>query len=118
MPPSEEDSDEEEQMAELRRLVLAARPFKSMGDDDEDQKKTPVKITREPERPPETIKNQVGEEDPGEAEASDDSDGDDGLDEDFDNLIKAVPVGDKSGIAAMERKRALDRRAPGGTGRR
>jgi len=124
MPPSDDDSEEEERMAELRRKVLAARPFKSMAEDQQDDaKRAPISIPRQPDPIPEpavTPAQHVPEQPEPSQDGSDQdgSDQDDGLDDDFDNLIKAVPVGDSSGIAALERKRELDQRAAAGIRRK
>jgi pre-rRNA-processing protein TSR3 len=95
LPP---ESDDEEEMAELRRRVLQSRPFADMKNDD-DEKKAPERIHRTEPPPPPPPEDQLDE-----AEAS----GDDGLDDDFDKLIQAAPVTDRSGIAAKERQKAKE----------
>jgi len=105
LPPSDNDSDEEEQMAELRRKVLASRPFKSMGDESKmDDRQTPLRVAPTEK---ESIPEMKDEEELNQSEPSgDEEEGD--LDDDFDNIIKAAPISDRSGIAALEKKRARE----------
>jgi pre-rRNA-processing protein TSR3 len=102
LPP---ESDDEEEMAELRRRVLQSKPFAKKGepeDEDEDLKKAPERVTRvQPNAPP----IPANEEDEEEASGSEG----DGLDDDFDNLMKAGPLTDRTGIAAKERARAQEK---------
>lgn len=92
LPP---ESDDEEEMAELRRRVLASKPFSTpKGGDDKQQEKT-----AQPEiQPP---KNPASDRGSG-------SEADDGLDDEFDDILKATPVTDRTGITAKERMRAQD----------
>lgn len=83
-----DDSDDEEEMAELRRRVLASKPFSNP---DPEQKKPPEKISR-----PVPLKEDS------EVEA----DSDNGDDDEFDNIINATPVTDRTGINARERAKA------------
>jgi pre-rRNA-processing protein TSR3 len=106
LPP---ESDDEEEMAELRRRVLQSKPFAKKGetvDEDEeediDAKKAPERIARpEPAAPPTKAKEQDEEESGSEAG--------DGLDDDFDNIMKAGPLTDRTGITAKERARAQEK---------
>ena len=91
LPP---ESDDEEEMAELRRRVLQSKPFAALAVNDAVQK-TPSAV--EQAKPPPASSDKSSDE-------PDQSD--DGLDEDFDKLIQAAPVTDRSGIAAKERERA------------
>jgi len=91
LPPM---SDDEEEMAELRRKVLQSKPFANPQTSGPSHKP----IQTEPER------------------RDRDEDSDDRLsgtdiedDEDFDNIINATPVSDRSGIVAKERARAQDK---------
>ena len=84
-----EETDDEEEMAELRRKVLASKPFRT---------------STEEERPaPETVVRN---------EPSAESDAESGSDvsnhDDFDNIINATPVTDRTGILAHQRLRSLD----------
>ncbi|KAF2122506.1 hypothetical protein BDV96DRAFT_481957 [Lophiotrema nucula] len=94
LPPSDDD---EEEMAELRRRVLASKPFANPAprenqDDDENEKK-PERIVRT-EPPPK-------KEEPVEEDDTDVND--DGEDDEFDNFMKAQPVTDRTGITAKQR---------------
>ncbi len=80
------DSDDEEQMAELRRKVLQSKPFTNPSD--QKQKPQPEKISR-----PEAL--------PIDSDAEPDSDN--GEDDAFDNIINATPVTDRTGIQAKQR---------------
>jgi pre-rRNA-processing protein TSR3 len=94
LPPM---SDDEEEMAELRRKVLASKPFAN------------------PEKP--TTSNNtlpMTEPSPGGHNAGDESDeippdSDEGEDAEFDNIIQATPVTDRSGIASKQKARAQDK---------
>jgi pre-rRNA-processing protein TSR3 len=83
-----DESDDEEEMAELRRRVLASKPFSNPSDTG--QKPQPAKIAR-----PVPLK------DDSEVEA----DSDNGEDDEFDNIIAATPVTDRTGITAKEKAR-------------
>ena len=90
LPP---DSDDEEEMADLRRRVLQSKPFtEKMGGD---SKNEPERISR-----PEPVPQARADESLDAETGSDDS-----QDDEFDSIMKATPVTDRSGIAAMERLR-------------
>lgn len=91
LPP--EESDDEEEMAELRRRVLASKPFANP----DPEAKEPETIAK-PEAPP------VLHED-SDAESGSDIDG---LDDEFDNIINATPVTDRTGITAKQRLKSKD----------
>lgn len=87
-----EESDDEEEMAELRRKVLASKPFANPQYD-------------EPKAPPERIPRT----EPPPPEDSDAESGSDlGGDEEFDSIINATPVTDRTGITAKQRLRSHD----------
>lgn len=85
-----EESDDEEEMAELRRRVLQSKPFSNPTSD---QKQQPEKIVRPAQLPV-------------------DSDAESGSDiadnEAFDNIISATPVTDRTGIQAKQRLKKGD----------
>ncbi|CAI6338898.1 unnamed protein product [Periconia digitata] len=115
-----ESSDDEEEMAELRRRVLASKPFanpNSKADDDNDDNdsddddtknidsKKPLKRLPKTETPPQphTGKKTADGEDT-------DSDGDiDDVDndEEFDSFMAAQPTTDRTGIAGKQRQKKL-----------
>jgi pre-rRNA-processing protein TSR3 len=97
LPPS----DDEEEMAELRRRVLASKPFANPKQ--ETSKPAPEKIQR-PSEPTKTA-NPLPED----SDAESGSDLDLGLDDDFDNIINAAPVTDRAGITAAQRKRRMEK---------
>ena len=109
LPP---ESDDEEEMAELRRRVLQSKPFASLNKDDADDRKQPERVARPASPPPAIAKssskdiNGIDEED-----LSDGSDSDDGLDDDFDNVMRRGPVTDRIGINAKQKARARDQEA-------
>jgi pre-rRNA-processing protein TSR3 len=86
-----DDEDDEEEMAELRRRVLASKPFSNPTDTG--QKSAPEKISR-----PVPLKEDS------EVEA----DSDNGDDDEFDNIIDATPVTDRIGIQAKQRAKASE----------
>lgn len=81
-----DDSDDEAEMAELRRRVLASKPFSNPSDTG--QKAAPEKVAR-----PATYKEDSDVE----------PDSDNGDDDEFDNIINATPVTDRTGIQAKQR---------------
>lgn len=85
------DEDDEEEMAELRRRVLASKPFSNPSDTG--QKSAPEKISR-----PVPLKEDS------EVEA----DSDNGDDDEFDNIIDATPVTDRIGIQAKQKARTSE----------
>ncbi|KAF2500125.1 DUF367-domain-containing protein [Lophium mytilinum] len=89
-----ESSDDEEEMAELRRRVLMSKPFAnpSLAEGD---KKAPEKVTRQDPLP-------KAENDDKSESGSDD--------EEFDIIIKATPVTDRAGITAKQRLKTQDKK--------
>lgn len=96
LPPE----DDEEEMAELRRKVLASKPFSNPSASTSDRQ-APERISRpsDPEKP-----TQLPEE--SDAESGSDIGGDD---DEFDNIMNAAPVTDRTGITAAQRKRAMEK---------
>jgi pre-rRNA-processing protein TSR3 len=95
LPPTDDD---EEEMAELRRRVLASKPFTN-----------PTPDTSKPA--PERVQRQVES-----AKLPADSDAESGSevdaneeDDEFDNIMNAAPVTDRAGITAAQRKRQMDK---------
>lgn len=105
------ESDDEEEMAEIRRRVLQSKPFAKKNEaqeedeeeEDPDAKRAPERIARPEPAASTTNIETLEEEDVGSS-----SEADDGLDDDFDNLMKAGPLTDRTGITAKERSRALE----------
>ena len=88
--PSDPEDDDEAEMAELRKRVLASKPFSNPNH--EDKKKPPERISR-------TMIPAVVDSD---SESGSDIEGDNAV---FDNIIDATPVTDRTGINAKERMR-------------
>ncbi|KAE8333133.1 hypothetical protein BDV39DRAFT_75394 [Aspergillus sergii] len=87
-----DDSEEEEQMAEIRRKILNSKSFQNPTIPDKPQ---PEKITR-----PDVGPVEDSDAESGSADGSDD--------EAFDNIIDATPVTDRTGIIAATRKKGND----------
>ncbi|KPI34951.1 Ribosome biogenesis protein TSR3 [Cyphellophora attinorum] len=101
LPPDEEDEEEEAMMAEIRRKVLASKPFQDPGKMAKEEKSEPV----DAQRSDAMLKN----EPPGPPLV--DSDEESGSDEDFDDfnkIVNATPVTDRTGIVARERAKKLE----------
>ena len=105
------ESDDEEEMAELRRRVLASKPFanpaaakKDDDDEDEDEEEDGDK-KKAPQRIPRTEPAPRTEE----AEGSGASAAGAEEDDEFDAFMNAQPTTDRTGIAGKERKKALDK---------
>jgi pre-rRNA-processing protein TSR3 len=82
MPPSDDD---EEEMAELRRRVLASKPFADTADTGQ----------RKLEKVPRPV--------PLKEDSEVEPDSDNGEDDEFDDIIDATPVTDRTGIQAKQR---------------
>ncbi|KAF2827432.1 DUF367-domain-containing protein [Ophiobolus disseminans] len=99
-----ESSDDEEEMAELRRRVLASRPFANPApkdDDDDDEKKVPERIPRtEPPPQPKPREEDQDDSDPPE----------DVEDDEFDSFMAAQPTTDRTGITSKQRQKSLDKK--------
>jgi pre-rRNA-processing protein TSR3 len=97
-----ESEDDEEEMAELRRRVLASKPFANptpKDDEDDDTKKAPERIARTEPAP-------TTDRDSGNSDASDDGAADD---DEFDSFMNAQPTTDRTGITGKQRQKALDK---------
>ncbi|KAI9725051.1 MAG: hypothetical protein M1812_000327 [Candelaria pacifica] len=92
-PPSLPDiSDDEEEMAELRRKVLQSKPFTN-----------PMEADLQP-------RSEKAERSQPLQEALDaEADSDNGEDDEFDDIINATPVTDRSGIRAKERVKGQEK---------
>jgi pre-rRNA-processing protein TSR3 len=87
-----DDSDDDAEMEEIRRKILASKPFANS--EEAGQKTKPETITR-----PQPDRYQV------DLDAEPDSDnGED--DDEFDNIIDAVPVTDRVGLSKLEKEQA------------
>ena len=95
------EEDDEEEMAELRRKVLASKPFSSPSTSTSDRQ-APERIVR----PSEAEKPAVLPED---SDAESGSDVGAGDDDEFDHIMNAAPVTDRAGITAAQRKRAMEK---------
>ena len=82
-----DEEDDEEEMAELRRRVLASKPFLNPSTED---KKPPEKIARMVSAP---------------VDSDSESGSDLGDNDAFDNIIDATPVTDRTGINAKQKQR-------------
>ncbi|KAK5125208.1 hypothetical protein LTR85_000884 [Meristemomyces frigidus] len=111
LPPS----DDEEEMAELRRRVLASKTFtnatksttaptNTSDHNNTDTRAIPQRIQRphDPSKPVRSIPEDSDAESGSEIGADDD-------DGEFDNIMNAAPVTDRAGITAAQRKRQMER---------
>ncbi|KAI9666233.1 MAG: ribosome biogenesis protein tsr3 [Bathelium mastoideum] len=97
-PDLPEVSDDEEEMAELRRKVLLSKPFTNPTDTE--QKTEPQRLAKT-EPPP----NDRSEPVDSDAESGSDI----GQDDEFDNIMMATPVTDRTGITAKQRRKEQDK---------
>lgn len=112
LPPSDDEeeerdpfglppSDDEEEMAELRRRVLASKPFtnpsKPENNDDVDPKA------------PERIQRAGPAGLPADSDAESGSEVGDAEDDEFDNIMNAAPITDRAGISAAQRKKQMEK---------
>lgn len=96
---SSSDDDDDAEMEEIRRKVLASKPFAIA---DADQKKPQYVPPPPPPQRYQVDTNARPDSDNGDS----DDDGDGSGDDAFDNVIDAVPVTDKVGLAKLERERS------------
>jgi pre-rRNA-processing protein TSR3 len=100
--PPDSDEDDEEEMAELRRKILASKPFANPESYAPDSALLHQKMMKKDH---ETVRSN--------GLASADSDAETGSEnedyEDFDQIAKATPVTDRTGILARERQKRLDK---------
>lgn len=118
MPPSD-DEDEEAEMAEIRRKILASKPFQNPNQDSntastDDKALTQhhaeaVKSKNAMANIAEPVAPQLLAADSDAESGSADNDEDDF--DDFDAIANATPVTDRTGIAAKERTRKLEKMA-------
>ena len=99
LPPS----DDEEEMAELRRRVLASKPFTNPSkpaenNNDDTDPKAPERIQRA---------GPAGM--PADSDAESGSDIGDNDDDEFDNIMNAAPMTDRAGISAAKRKKQMEK---------
>ncbi|KAF2444086.1 DUF367-domain-containing protein [Karstenula rhodostoma CBS 690.94] len=98
-----ESDDDEEEMAELRRRVLASKPFANTASKEEDdEKKQPERIARTEPEPVATSKDAEDDDSGSAPEGAED-------DDDFDSFMAAQPTTDRTGIAGKQRQKALDK---------
>ncbi|PGH00263.1 hypothetical protein AJ79_08277 [Helicocarpus griseus UAMH5409] len=92
-----EESDDEEEMAELRRRVLNSKPFTNVAAEEEGSKSQSAKI----QRTETTARSKRPDSDDEEEEEEED---DDDEDKAFDAIMNAGPVTDRTGILAKQRR--------------
>ena len=101
-PPDEDDEDEEAEMAEIRRKILASKPF-SESIPSENRKTEPQQghadsaATMLTTEPPAALAESDAESGSGEEDY-----------DDFDQIANATPVTDRTGIVARERQKKLE----------
>lgn len=103
LPP---DDDDEEEMAELRRRVLASKPFSNPSKSSapaEGERQAPTRIQRPSEA--ESKKSELPED----SDAESGSDIGNEEDDEFDNIMNAAPITDRAGIQAAQRRRAMEK---------
>ncbi|KAI1164178.1 hypothetical protein F5B18DRAFT_616297 [Nemania serpens] len=92
----EDDEDAEAEMEEIRRKILASKPFAEP--EDMDKKPKPQAI---PAPQPRAYEDDLDME-----PDSDNGDSDAEADDAFDNIIDATPITDKTGLTRLEKERA------------
>jgi pre-rRNA-processing protein TSR3 len=87
-----DDTEDEEEIADIRRRILNSKPFENPSDSN-------------PKPAPEKIARPIPQLTPSDVEP----DSDNGLDSEFDNIINATPLTDRSGIRAKQRTKGKER---------
>ncbi|XXH01076.1 translation initiation factor IF-2 [Hypoxylon texense] len=90
-----DDEDDDAEMEEIRRKILASKPFANTNE--MDRKPKPQAIP-----PPQPQKYKVDSDIEPDSDNGDDEDGDDA----FDNIIDATPITDRIGLAKLEKERS------------
>ncbi|KAI6088296.1 DUF367-domain-containing protein [Hypoxylon rubiginosum] len=90
-----DDEDDDAEMEEIRRKVLASKPF--VNSNEMDRKPKPQAIP-----PPQPQKYQVDSDIEPDSDNGEDEDDDDA----FDNIIDATPITDRVGLAKLEKERS------------
>ncbi|ETI24894.1 hypothetical protein G647_04264 [Cladophialophora carrionii CBS 160.54] len=100
LPPDEDDDDDEAEMAEIRRKILASKPFAENFPAEpprkENQRHDANPTVTPAEQPPQLVDSDA---ESGSAEEEYD---------DFDQIANATPVTDRTGIMARERQKKLE----------
>lgn len=92
------DTDDAEEMAEIRRRVLQSKPFSNPAPNTTDSSKTPQLISR-------PVPSMAANSDISDSDLSGDNDGD--VDDTaFDAIINATPVTDRTGILAKQQQQS------------
>ncbi|KAI1117684.1 hypothetical protein F5Y14DRAFT_320565 [Nemania sp. NC0429] len=94
----EDDEDDEAEMEQIRRKILASKPFAEPEDVDVDKKPKPQAI---PAPRPQAYEDDLDME-----PDSDNGDSDAEADDAFDNIIDATPITDRTGLAKLDKERA------------
>jgi pre-rRNA-processing protein TSR3 len=102
-----ESDDDEEEMAELRRRVLASKPFANPTAKDEDEKQEAERIPMT-EPIPRTEPAQAEEAEDDKLGSGPEDNGDD--DDEFDSFMNAQPTTDRTGIAGKQRQKAMNKK--------
>ncbi|KAI1747621.1 hypothetical protein F4782DRAFT_520639 [Xylaria castorea] len=92
----DEDEDDEAEMEEIRRKILASKPFAES--EDADMKPKPRAIPPPQPQRYEVDLNMEPDSDNGNSDAD--------ADDTFDNIIDATPITDRTGLAKLEKERA------------
>jgi pre-rRNA-processing protein TSR3 len=102
LPPNSDEEDEEAEMAEIRRKILASKPF---------QENFPAEAPKKESPPRSDASNPVTSTESRSTHLVD-SDAESGSGEeeydDFDQIANATPVTDRTGIVARERQKKLE----------
>jgi pre-rRNA-processing protein TSR3 len=97
LPPS----DDEEEMAELRRRVLASKPFTNPSKPETNEDTDP--------KAPEQLQRAGPAGLPADSDAESGSEIGDEEDDEFDNIMNAAPMTDRAGISAAKRKKQMEK---------
>lgn len=98
---SDDDSGDDEQMAEIRRKILSSKSFQNptASDDTDEPQPEKIQIAR-PEAPPPLPSK--------DSDAPESTPADDSEEEAFDKIINAGPVTDRTGLIAMQKQKDRD----------
>ena len=108
LPPDEDEEDEEAEMAEIRRKILASKPFaERFSAEPRRQDSQPTPQSEQP-RSNSTTTSAAEQPQPLRLVDSDAESGSEEEYDDFDQIANATPVTDRTGIVARERQKKLE----------
>lgn len=100
------DTDDADEMAEIRRRVLKSKPFANHAPNTADSSKSPLSGNKISRQCSNTVPSLTADSDISDSDSSDDDNDGDVDDAAFDAIINATPVTDRTGILAKQQQQS------------